>query len=192
MQCIPNPNRIHNLQEDSMNATNEYSMSKFENHRQHLTQAEYSPIGSSRKLNLLLQRSFRYSYRQRCCGCCPTILCELLFPLLLIVLLVLTRYGTNSLVREMNANPGSTPEFFNRPQCSQNMNIPVTLSNDLLEKCFKFPPSYKERIWPRFNSSAISNTINIVFQPMTNDTNKLVKHAQTRLEEMNCNNTKIW
>lgn len=31
------------------------------------------------KLALLLQRAFRYLYREKCCGYCPTILCELFF-----------------------------------------------------------------------------------------------------------------
>jgi hypothetical protein len=175
-----------------MNTTNEYPMSEPKRSHQNLTKVEYSPIGSSRKLNLLLQRSLRYSYRQRCCRCCPTILCELLFPLILIVLLILARYGTNALVKEMNTNPDSIPERLNRPQCSQDMNTSTTLSNDLFKKCFKFPPSYKDRGWTRFHSRIISNKTNIVFQPMTNDINKLVERAQTRLEEMNCNNTKIW
>jgi hypothetical protein len=158
----------------------------------HLTKAEYSPIGSSRKLTLLLQRSLRYSYRQRCCGCCPTILCELLFPLLLIALLALTRYGTNALVREMNANPGSLPGGLDRPLCSQKMDTTPTLSNDLFEKCFKFPPSYKGNRLTSMNSGPISNKTNLVFQPMTNDTNELVRLAEVRLQEMNCNDTKVW
>jgi len=172
--------------------SNGYPMSEPRRNGPRLTKAEYSPIGSSRKLTLLLQRSLRYSYRQRCCGCCPTILCELLFPLLLIGLLALTRYGTNALVREMNENPDSLPQGFDRPLCSQKMNTTPTLSNDLFEKCFKFPPSYKGNGWTQMGSGLISNKTNLVFQPMTNDTNELVRLAQVRLLEMDCNDTKVW
>ncbi|CAF4202417.1 unnamed protein product, partial [Adineta steineri] len=113
--------------------TNEYSVSEPREQHQHVTKAEYSPVGSSRKLNLLLQRSFRYSYRQRCCRCFPTIFCELLFPLILIGLLALTRYGTNALFEEMNKNSYSDPRNFDhRSQCSQDQNstIPTSLSTN--------------------------------------------------------------
>ncbi|CAF0941667.1 unnamed protein product [Adineta steineri] len=174
------------------NNTNEYPMS--EPRRQHLTKAEYSPIGSSRKLNLLLQRSLRYSYRQRCCGCCPTILCELLFPLILIALLALTRYGTNALIRELNENPNSTPRNFDRPQCSQNRSatIATSLSTNSIKNCFKFPPSYKGRGLGFFSPQIVSNTTNFVFQPMTDDTRILVERAKERLKVMNCEHTKVW
>ncbi len=165
-------NHVHNLEENSMNTT----------------KAEYNPINSSRKLNLLLQRSLRYSYRQRCCGCCPTILCELLFPIILILLVGLARYGTNALVRRMNDDPDSVPPSFQRPRCSQDSNASATLSKDLLEKCLKFPPSYTNHA----NNRSVSMKTNIIFQPMTNDTNQLVKHAQTRLEKMKCQNTTVW
>jgi hypothetical protein len=153
-----------------------------------LTKAEYNPINSSRKLNLLLQRSLRYSYRQRCCGCCPTILCELLFPIILILLVGLARYGTNALARRMNDDPASVSRYFQRPHCSQDPNTSVTLSKDLLEKCLKFPPSYASPA----NNRSVSMKTNIIFQPMTNDTKKLVEHAQTRLEKMKCQNTAVW
>ena len=127
-----------------------------------LTQTEYSPIGPSKKLNLLLQRSLRYSYRQRCCRCCPTILCELLFPIILMVLLVLARYGTNELIKNLDDNP-----YFNYPRCSQESNASmVSSSKDILNKCFQFPPSYEVT---RFSPGA-SNRTNIIFHPVTNDT----------------------
>ncbi|CAF4092876.1 unnamed protein product, partial [Adineta steineri] len=156
---------------------------------QHVTKAEYSPIGSSRKLNLLLQRSFRYSYRQRCCRCCPTIFCELLFPLILIGLVALTRYGTNALFEEMNKNSYSGPRNFDhRSQCSQDQNstIPTSLSTNSIKNCFKFPPSYKQRGYRLFYSQT-----NFIFQPRTNHTNVLVKRAKRRLKKMNCINTKV-
>ncbi|CAF3761414.1 unnamed protein product, partial [Rotaria sp. Silwood1] len=81
-------------------------MSQSDTSRQKLIEAEYEPVSSSRKLSLLLQRSLRYSYRQRCCKCCPTILFELLFPIIIILLLALTRYGTNRLAEKQN-NDGS-------------------------------------------------------------------------------------
>jgi hypothetical protein len=188
MKLISHQNRVHNLEENLMDNTNEYPMSEPKNSRQNLTNAEYSPIGSSRKVNLLLQRSLRYSYRQRCCRCCPTILCELLFPFILIALLCLARYGTNLLVSEVNEKPDSNSRYFNHPQCSQEMNTSITLSSDSLAKCFKFPPSYKN---PR-SPLVVSDTTNIIFQPMTNDIDQLAKRAQKQLAKMNCNNTKLW
>ncbi len=166
-------NQVHN----SVNPINQIPMPEPRN----VIQTEYSPIGPSRKLNLLLQRSLRYSYRQRCCRCCPTILCELLFPFILMVLLVLTRYGSNELLKTLDKDP---PPYFNRPRCSQNTSTTMTSSNDILEKCFQFPPSYKK-------SSTVSNKTNIIFHPMTNDTDQLVQHAQTRLKKMDCTNIKI-
>ena len=160
--------------------------------RQQLTKVKYSPIGSSRKLNLLLQRSLRYSYRQRCCGCCPTILCELLFPFIIIALLTLARYGSNAAIREINANPDSIRGSSNRFLCSQDKNTTTTYSRDILRNCFKFPPSYKGRRWMPGNSDVVSNQTNIIFQPMTNETKELVTLAENRLAIMNCNNTKIW
>ncbi|CAF4318595.1 unnamed protein product, partial [Rotaria sp. Silwood2] len=178
----------YNLNNNSMDITNEYPMSENPTHHQKLTKTEYSSIGSSHKLNLLLQRSLRYSYRQRCCGCCPTILCEVLFPLIIMALLALARYGSNALIREMNENPNSASTSFGRSLCSQNMStIKTTLSKDLFSKCFKFPPSYKRHEWPFL----YSNRTNIIFQPMTNETEELVTLAKTRLTKMNCNNTKI-
>ncbi len=147
-----------------------------------LTQTEYSPIGSSKKLNLLLQRSFRYSRRQRCCRCCPTILCELLFPIILMILLLLARYGTNELIKSLNDNP-----YMNYPRCSQDSNTSTTSSKDIMGKCFQFPPSYEAT---RF-SPGVSNRTNIIFHPVTNDTDQLVQHAQARLRMMNCMNINI-
>ncbi|UJR08477.1 hypothetical protein I4U23_012744 [Adineta vaga] len=171
---------------------NAYPMTDMSTNRQSLTKGEYAPIGSSRKLNLLLQRSLRYSYRQRCCGCCPTILCELLFPLILIGLLALTRYGTNALIREMNDNPGTVPRNFDRALCPQHSkDINTSLSEDLFAKCFQFPPSYKGRQWEYVSSQIVSNKTNFIFRPITNDTNELVKLAQQRLLNMACGDTYV-
>ena len=137
-------------------------------------------------LNLLLQRSLRYSYRQRCCGCCPTILCELLFPLILILILILRRYGINRLATVINTDDGRIPGTFDQRPCSQNMNTPPTSSNDLFAKCFEFPPSYKGSIFGSDESHNISNETNIVFQPNRPDVNELVQLARIRLSEMNC------
>ncbi|CAF1011366.1 unnamed protein product [Rotaria sordida] len=190
---VKTKSRLYNLDKNSMDITNEYPMSENQTDHEKLTKTEYTSIGSSRKLNLLLQRSLRYSYRQRCCGCCPTILCELLFPLIIIGLLALARYGTNALIREMNGNSDSNSRGFGGPLCSQNINTTTTiLSKDLFTKCFKFPPSYKGRKWSLLDSNTISNKTNIIFQPMTNETNELVILAKTRLTKMNCKDTKIW
>ncbi|CAF3905054.1 unnamed protein product [Adineta steineri] len=145
---------------------------------QHVTKAEYSPIGSSRKLNLLLH----------------PILCELLFPLIFIGLLAFTRYDTHAQIREMNENPNYTPRNFNRPQCSQNRSATITtsLSTNSIKNCFKFPPSYKGRGFGPFSSRIVSNTTNFVFQPITDDTKILVEIAKARLKVMNCENTKVW
>jgi hypothetical protein len=191
MNLMPK-SRSYNMNTNPMDRTNVYPMSEPNGHRQQLTKAEYSPINSSRKLNLLLQRSLRYSYRQRCCGCCPTILCELLFPLILIAILALTRYGTNALVRELNENPNSVPINSDRQQCSQNMNATATLSNDLFTKCFRFPPSYTGRHFGPIIPQPLSNKTNFVFQPMTDEIKILVEHAEKRLKELGCNNTKVW
>ncbi len=166
-------NQVHHLEDNS-----EIPMPE----RRGLTQTEYSPIGPSRKLNLLLRRSLRYSYRQRCCGCCPTILCEFLFPFILMVLLILARYGTNELIKNLDENP-----YFNHPRCSQDANTSMTSSNDIMEKCFQFPPSYKNMK----SYSMVSSKTNLIFHPITNDTNQLVQHARERLKQMNCTNINI-
>ncbi|CAM4906302.1 unnamed protein product [Rotaria socialis] len=177
---------------NSSDTTIEYPMTENPKHRKILSHSEYSPIGSSRKLNLLLQRSLRYSYRQRCCGCCPTILCELLFPLIIIALLALARYGSNALIRELNSNPQSVPKSLDRKLCSQNMNRTTTLSKDLFKKCFAFPPSYTPRSWEALNRGPLSNITNIIFQPLTNETKELVELAKNHLTKIQCQNTKIW
>ncbi|CAF0858674.1 unnamed protein product [Adineta steineri] len=166
--------------------TNEYSVSEPRKQHQHVTKAEYSPIGSSRKLNLLLQRSLRYSYRQRCCRFCPTILCELLFPLILIGLLALIRYPTNAAFKYTNEKSYYDLTNFDRAQSSQNRNTTITtsLSTDSIKNCFKFPSSF-------FYSGTALGITNFVFQPRTNDTNDLVKRAKIRFKNMNCTNTKV-
>ncbi|CAF3998938.1 unnamed protein product, partial [Rotaria sp. Silwood1] len=87
--------RVYNLNNNSMDSSTEYGISESNKYRQHLTKGEYLPTGSNRKIKLLLQRSLRYSYRKRFCKCCPTILGELLFPIILIALLALICYGTD-------------------------------------------------------------------------------------------------
>ncbi|CAF1239735.1 unnamed protein product [Adineta ricciae] len=170
--------------------TNTYAMVELSSSGQHLTKGEYAPIGSSKKLNLLLQRSLRYSYRQRCCGCCPTILCELLFPLVLIALLALVRYGTNALVRELNDKPGKAPPGLDRLLCPYNSSeVKISSSNELFTKCFAFPPSYKgNTLKPRQD---YSNKTHFIFRPITNDTNELVKWARQRLINMSCLDTHV-
>ena len=185
MDWISHPNRVHNIEDNSTTSTNEYPMLETKSYqKQRLTNVEYCPINSSSKLKLLLQRSLRYSYRQRCCRCIPTILCELLFPLILMILITLARYGTNALDKEIKKDPTSIPTNFNHPQCSQDMNKSITLSKDLLTKCFQFPSSYK-------HDSFISHSTNIIFQPKTNYTNQLVQHAKARLTDMNCSFTQV-
>lgn len=143
-----------------------------------------SSIRSSTKLNLLLQRSYRYSYRQRCCQCCPMILCELIFPFLLMALLILTRYGTNAALKKINE--GSSSRFY-RPQCSQDANTTMISSKDLLSRCFPFPPRYEMKK----SSLNASGKIHLIIQPVTNETNELLRYARTRLDAMNCTDVEI-
>ncbi|CAF1113916.1 unnamed protein product [Adineta steineri] len=166
---------------DPINA-NEYSMSEPREQHPHVTKTEYSPIGSSRKLKLLLQRSLRYSYRQRCCRCCPTILCELLFPFILIGLLALIRYVANA------------HKNLYHHQCSQNRDTTITtsLSADLIKNCFKFQPYDESDGFMFWYLEIFSRITNFVFQPITNDTNVLVERAKTRLKNINCTNIKVW
>jgi hypothetical protein len=158
--------------------------------RQPLIKAEYEPVSSSRKLNLLLQRSVRYSYRQRCCNCLPTILCELLFPIILILLLGLARYGINRLDAEINKNNNTIPGPLDQRPCSQALNTPPSSSNDMFIKCFKFPPRFKSD-WNPVIPEDISNRTNFLFQPDRIDVNELSQLAKNRLDEMDCNNTEV-
>ncbi|CAF3666934.1 unnamed protein product [Rotaria sp. Silwood1] len=166
-------------------------MSRSDTIRQKLIEAEYEPVSSSRKLTLLLQRSVRYSYRQKCCTCCPTILCELLFPITIIILLSLSRYGINRLA-EMQKDNGTLPGTFSKHPCSQDLNAPPTSSNDIFTNCFKFPPSYNASRWDTHSKKDISNKTNIVFEPDRTDINELVEHAEMRLTAMKCDNAKVW
>lgn len=159
---------------------------------QPLIKTEYKPVSSSRKLNLLLQRSVRYSYRQRCCSCCPTILCELLFPLIIIAILILGRYGINRLAEELNSTGDQGLGPFQQRPCSQSLNTTPTSSNDLFKKCFKFPPRFGGG---RFGPSPfyeISNRTNLVFEPMRDDINAVVKRARERLAILKCSETTVW
>jgi hypothetical protein len=165
---------------------------KCETIRQSLIKAEYEPIGSSRKITLLLQRSVRYSYRQRCCNCCPTILCELLFPLVIIILLGLSRYGINRLGELVNQDgSGAASGPFNERPCSQNLSIPATSSNDIFKNCFQFPPSYTGGAWNSGQPEPVSNQTNIVFEPARSDVDELVLLAKARLITINCNGTQV-
>ncbi len=160
--------------------------------RQPLIKPEYEPVSSSRKLNLLLQRSVRYSYRQRCCNCCPTILCELLFPLLIVALLLLSRYGINRLAQEVQTSNSTVPGPLDQRPCSQILNTPPTSSNDLFKRCFKFPPRYKGGGWGPIEPEPVSDKTNIVLQPIRTDIDEIVTLAKQRLITIDCNGTNIW
>jgi hypothetical protein len=159
--------------------------------QQPLIKPQYEPVSSSRKLNLLLQRSVRYSYRQRCCNCCPTILCELLFPLIIIAILLLSRYGINQLDAEVKKNNGTIPGPLDQRPCSQALNTPPTSSNDLFKRCFKFPPRYKGGGWGSFDPEPVSDKTNIVFEPIRSDIDEIVTLARDRLNTMGCNNSNV-
>ncbi|CAF1529708.1 unnamed protein product, partial [Adineta steineri] len=157
--------------------------------RQPLIKTEYEPVSSSQKLHLLIQRSVRYSYRQRCCKCCPTVLFELLFPTILIILLLLTRYGINQLAAQTETDDGTLPGTFTQHPCSQNITTPPTSSNDIFTRCFKFPPSYRGSSFGSSEPYEVSNLTIIVFEPDTPDVQELVKLASMRLLTMRCDQT---
>ncbi|UJR37764.1 hypothetical protein I4U23_030457 [Adineta vaga] len=161
--------------------------------QQPLIKTEYEPVSSAKKLNLLLQRSIRYSYRQRCCRVCPTILCELIFPIILIIILILMRYGINKLNDATTTSDGSLPGTLKRHPCSQNLTeLPIS-SNDIFANCFKFPPSYGGRRWDSIERINVSNQTSILFQPDRADIKEFVQRAQIRLVDMKCNQrVKAW
>ena len=165
---------------------------KLDTIRQPLMKAEYEPVTSSRKLNLLLQRSVRYSYRQRCCNCCPTILCELLFPLIIVLLLLLGRYGINKLDEEINQNNSTVPGPLDQRPCAQALDTPPTSSNDVFKRCFKFPPRYKSGGWGSFDPTPVSDKTNIVFEPLRSDIEDIVEIAKTHLGILGCDNSNVW
>lgn len=161
--------------------------------REELIKPEYEPVGYPRKVQLLLQRSVRYSYRQRCCKCCPTILCEFLFPIVMILLLAVGRYGVNQLAQKLETDgtasgPGGIAE---RP-CSQNTTVPPTTSEEIFARCFRFPPTYRGSIWDTSAAQEVSNLTNLVFQPISPDVNELVRRAGLRLAALHCGNTNVW
>lgn len=155
-----------------------------------LIKTEYESVSSSRKVTLLLQRSVRYSYRQRCCSCCPTILCELLFPIVLILILGLGRYGINKLDAEINKSNNTVPGPLDQRPCSQSLNTPPSSSNALFTRCFKFPPRFRGDRWGSYEPD-VSNRTNFAFEPSRPDVIELGELAQQRLNEMNCNHTKV-
>ena len=166
-------------------------MSQLDTIQQNLTKDKYEPVSSTHKLSLLFQRSFRYSYRQRCCKCCPNILCEILLPIILIILLALSRYGMNNLSEQMN-NSNGTFTRETSSSCSQDLNTPPSTSNDLLANCFKYPDSYKGGKWNPSHSIGTLDYINLIFQPITDDIEKLVNLASKHLSAMKCTQTNVW
>lgn len=167
------------------------TMTKVDTLRQQLIKPDYEPVGSPRKVTLLLQRSVRYSYRQRCCKCIPTVLCELLFPLLIISILALSRYGLNRLAKEVEKGDGTIPGSNGQRPCSQDFDVPPTSSEEVFARCFRFPPSYKAGRFG-FGPLQVSNLTNLVFQPTSDDIDALVAKAQQRLNILGCSNTKAW
>ena len=123
------------------------------------------------KLALLLQRAFRYSDREKCCGYCSTILCELFFRLLLLFILLFVRYASNALTSDFTHNSTNTfPEFFNGRRCSQDLDQIARSSN----RCFRNSPT------------------NLVFQPKNEQIVQLAKLAQKKLNESNCDGIRVW
>ncbi len=159
--------------------------------QQDLTKDRYEPISSTYKLSLLFQRSFRYSYRQRCCKCCPNILCEILLPIILIILLALSRYGMNS-ISEYIDNKNGTFSMETKNLCGQDLNTPPSSSKDLFANCFKYQYSYAAPNWAPNHSINTPDYTNLVFQPITNDINELVNRASKRLLAMKCKDTNVW
>lgn len=165
-------------------------MSQPETIRKPLIKTDCEPVNSSHKLKLLLQRSARYSYRQKCCGLCPNILCEILFPIILIVLLGLARFGINKLNDQVNKPGSGPPDPTMGTPCSQNASLPPISSNDIFKKCFQFPPRYADRWFG--DDYNVSNQTNIIFEPAGAETDELVNLARARLQQMDCSSTDVW
>jgi hypothetical protein len=186
---VSDSSRLSRRTNNTVNET--IRMSQMNTNRQQLIKSDYQPINSSHKLRLLLTRSLRYSYRQRCCSCCPTILCEILFPLIIIGILCSIRFGINKLEVEISSNSGSASSAFNKHPCSQTIdNVPVS-SKDIFRRCFKFPPSYGDRSFTG-RYTYVSNYTDLIFQPISPDVRELVERAEQRLKAMNCTMARAW
>ena len=147
---------------------------------------QHEPVGRLRKIGLLLQRSLRYSYRQRCCGCLPTILIELFCSLSTIGILLLLRYGSVQ-VEDLGLFTNRTRSPFPPDlACSQELTPSWVSSNDLLKKCFKFPPVYFE-----FSSSTTFHITRIIFRPNTSETEELVLLANDFLSNLHCPTVRV-
>ncbi|CAF1358637.1 unnamed protein product [Didymodactylos carnosus] len=166
------------------------NMTKQNNNSQH----RHKNVTSSKKLSLLLHRTLTYSYRQRCCSCIPYILCEILFPLLMIIILALTRWGTNGalnsasetgLVGGGSGNNSNQMTSLNQfVECPQSESKSV-LSTKLLSTCFEFPENFLTQ-----NDSS-SSTTSFIFQPKNDEIDELVKLGKEYLEKISCINNTI-
>lgn len=157
---------------------------------QNAGEAEKLPAHSAQKMQLLLQRSVRYSYRERCCRCLPTILCEMLIPILVIILFGLNWFLANKALNEMQEQKQKLMSTDDPSMCPQNFSFPTTSSNDILAKCFRFPSDY---ISDRYRSYASDepDPIDLVFQPISNDTITLAQQARQKLSEMGCDHIRV-
>ena len=123
------------------------------------------------KLALLLQRAFRYSYREKCCGYCSTIHCELFFRLLLLFILLFVLYASSALTSDFAHNSTNTfPEFFNGRHCSHDLDQ-IDRSS---KRCFRNSPT------------------NLVFQPKNDQIVQLAGLAQKKLNESSCDWIRVW
>lgn len=121
------------------------------------------------KLQLLLQRSFRYAIRQRICSIFPTIFFEILFPTILIFLLLFIRYASNVLIKDFAQNPTNLPEYFNRTICSQQL----------------------ERTSRRCFQKSSFSTSKLIFQPKNDEIDRFVDLVRKKSIEFGCDRIQI-
>lgn len=167
---------------------NSYPTSSLYRMNQPLIKSEHQPVGSGRKLGLLLQRSARYSYRDRCCKCCPTIICELLIPIILILFLLLSRFSVNLLNKEINRNPDQFPSN-KKASCSLDINQTSVSAADLMANCFNFSQIFRETTI--FSSVPGNINSHFIFHPNSTDIHQLVTLAQDQLTQLGCLNVSV-
>lgn len=142
-----------------------------------------SPVGSAEKLKILLQRSARYSYRQRYCRCCPIVIGELIIPVLIIIVIYLSRQKYDIFIEEFVKQSRNQTSLDDSSMCSSNLTSPLLSSKEMLTKCFRFPLDYVQNT-PTFD-------IDMILQPISNDTLTLAEQARQKLIEMGCLHVRI-
>ena len=153
--------------------------------KQNLT--EYRPIGSLRKVALLLQRSWRYSYRRRTCRCIPHLVYEFFFPLMAMVVLVGIRCASNEMGNIITSDNRTTNSIFFGRSCPQDLDSPLISSENISSDCFLFPPSFAKSTVIDFSDGSVSTVRTaMIFEPMTDDANQLALLVRKRYTQMGC------